>query len=440
MADFGVDIALSMILKELERKGLIEENTDMEISGFFTDCNNKLFASNIPDDQLTEPTREELLDAFNAIEGLKKYYENRLDLLASIIKWAMIAPLSFVLKTSRLPYLKWIALWGFTKATKSSSGLIPLAFDGHHHPDSGFIKGQGSIDSVPRLGELISRTTFPIVVNEANLIDERMKHVIEYMKTAIDSTIIRDKFSNGKSKSTVSIPALSPLFLTSNFAMPVYNSAFMARIIERDHPKSEVHNPNDANSKEFDAALQNILDRLSALGRFRNWFIMNNQEFLKDKDLGFTLISKIHEHVGISMPEWFRLELPENQLEESLSDNNIDVRRAFEAYITKSYNRALAFWRFEKPEGIELDKATSDRLASLIQDNMLPDIKRQKGDNFTVLIYKGILEELYKLGVSRDQLPNLRSLADYMGAEYTKVHPGKNVVKAAVLNLKEYLD
>ena len=43
----------------------------------------------------------------------------------------------------------------------------------------------------------------------------------------------------------------------------------------------------------------------------------------------------------VNMPESFEKLLPENQLEESLSDNKVDVRRAFEAYITNSFDRFL---------------------------------------------------------------------------------------------------
>ena len=37
------------------------------------------------------------------------------------------------------------------------------------------------------------------------------------------------------------------------------------------------------------------------------------------------------------MPEWLALRLPENQLEESIEDNGVIVKRAFEKYIDEQF-------------------------------------------------------------------------------------------------------
>jgi hypothetical protein len=47
LADFGVEVALSAIIKAFERKGLLEENNDIELVGFFIDNNGSLIASNV---------------------------------------------------------------------------------------------------------------------------------------------------------------------------------------------------------------------------------------------------------------------------------------------------------------------------------------------------------------------------------------------------------
>ncbi len=68
--------------------------------------------------------------------------------------------------------------------------------------------------------------------------------------------------------------------------------------------------------------------------------------------------------------------------------------------------------------------------------NLLPDIKRAQNKN--IMIYRGILVELYKCGV--DQLPNLKALADYIpGASYRKSH-GNKVVVCTGAQLAEYFD
>jgi hypothetical protein len=66
----------------------------------------------------------------------------------------------------------------------------------------------------------------------------------------------------------------------------------------------------------------------------------------------------------------------------------------------------------------------------------LPDVKRSP---YRVIIRRGILEELYKLGVSKDQLPNLQALADYMGGEFKKSN-GNKVVDCDDAMLATYFD
>lgn len=114
---------------------------------------------------------------------------------------------------------------------------------------------------------------------------------------------------------------------------------------------------------------------------------MNNED-IQQKDLGLNLIVKAYEYAGISMPEWFKLKLSENQLEESLSDGSIDVRRAIGAYITNTFDRFLPIWRIENPQsmGMTLEKNTTHRLAKLLDSNRLPDIKRDINGN--IIIYK----------------------------------------------------
>ena len=93
------------------------------------------------------------------------------------------------------------------------------------------------------------------------------------------------------------------------------------------------------------------LGRLKALGNFRNWYIMNNQEKILDErrskplDLGFKILSEAYETVGITVPEWLQLRLPENQLEEALQDADVMVKGAFEKYIDEQISRALQLWK-----------------------------------------------------------------------------------------------
>jgi hypothetical protein len=56
-----------------------------------------------------------------------------------------------------------------------------------------------------------------------------------------------------------------------------------------------------------------------------------------------------------------------------------------------------------------------------------------------VIINTGILAELYKYGVTGDQLPNLKALADVMNAEYSRNENGA-VIKITMAQISEYFD
>ena len=83
-----------------------------------------------------------------------------------------------------------------------------------------------------------------------------------------------------------------------------------ARVIERNFPKSETWKENDPVALGFKEYLRMNLKRLKALGDFRNWFIMNNQELILDEsrplplDLGFKILSEAYKAAGRIMPEW----------------------------------------------------------------------------------------------------------------------------------------
>ena len=62
----------------------------------------------------------------------------------------------------------------------------------------------------------------------------------------------------------------------------------------------------------------------------------------------------------------------------------------------------------EEDDVLPLPKVTSSRLVKLIDSNLLPDIKRSPSKD--IIIRKGLLVELYKHGVTREQLPNLKAL------------------------------
>jgi hypothetical protein len=233
--------------------------------------------------------------------------------------------------------------------------------------------------------------------------------------------------------------------MTSNPPPPVHDGALMKRLAARYFPDTETHFKDEQAAKDFDALLSQS-ERLHALGPFRNKFIMDNQQLILDKNLiPFEKARKIaiaaYQYARIGIPSWLmEKQLEQNQLEESIEDNNVIIKRAFETYIDVNFRNALSFWQREAPEdkGLSLPKEISNRLVKLIDSNLLPDIKM--GRNKNIIIYRGVLVELYKYGLTNEQLPNLSALCHCIpGAKYRKSN-GHWVVDCTAAELAEYFD
>jgi hypothetical protein len=66
-------------------------------------------------------------------------------------------------------------------------------------------------------------------------------------------------------------------------------------------------------------------------------------------------------------------------------------------------------------------------------------MKRSKKDENKIIINTGILAELYKYGLTDEQLPNLKALADELKAVYDRDTYGA-IIKATFDQIKGYVD
>jgi hypothetical protein len=382
---------------------------------------------------------QKLRDSLEYIDELAKTgYKNRLDLLAHLILFGTIAPCSFIFKVIRAPILEWIDLHGNPNAGKTSSGRIVLAIDAHEKDDD-YNVNMGHVDSIARLGDTISQTTFPKLVDEMDFTDNKM--LVNNIKSAVDQPRLRKVLD--RSRNAEFIPALSAFIMTSNPSPPLNDAAFMKRVAARYFPASETHFKDQQAAKDFDALLLH-LDKLHALGRFRNKFIMNNQQLILDRKLTpFQKARKIliaaYEAVGMLVPCWLmRKQLDQNHLQESIADAKEAVLNAFETMIIDKMKNLKGI------ADLGTYKKTSERFDVLVSNNMLPFVKRikQKGhtNEYTdrLAINSAILTELYKYGITKEQLSNLKALADYMNANYHK-SDGKMVIEITNDEMSAYL-
>ena len=122
---------------------------------------------------------------------------------------------------------------------------------------------------------------------------------------------------------------------------------------------------------------------------------------------------------------------------ETIEDAKAAVRSAFENMIIEKIKN------LKGTNDLTNYSKSSDRFVNLVDNNMLPFAKRlkDKDKSYTenIAIGSGILSEIYKYGVSKEQLSNLKALADYMGGKHHK-SDGKNVIEISINGLCTYFE
>jgi hypothetical protein len=333
LSEYSLDVAINAQIKAFEKDGLLEINDDMSYTGFFTnDSNTQVIPSGVDIPAVIDAQKiREALEYVNELANTG--YQNRLDLLAHLILFGLIAPCSFIFKVIRTPTLEWLDFYGKPNAGKTSSGRIVLAIDGHEQDDD-FNVNMAHVDTTARFGDTISDTTFPKLVDEMDFTDN--KPLANLVKSAVDQTRLRKVLD--RSRRHEYIPALSAFIMTSNPPPPVHDGALMKRLAARYFADKETHLKDSQAAKDFDSLLSQ-LTRLHPLGPFRNKFIMGNQHLILDKKLTpFEKAKKIaiaaYQQAEMEIPTWLlEKQLEQNHLEASIEDSKTAVLNAFETMV-----------------------------------------------------------------------------------------------------------
>ena len=308
------------------------------------------------------------------------------------------------------------------------------------------------VDTLPRMGDTISKTTFPIIADEMELVDKRTGKVNSVItaaiKTAVEQPILRKVLDHNRNSEH--IPALSALIMTSNPPPPFEDAALMKRLAVRHFPTNETHSKGSKDAIFYDTEILPNLSKLHVLGQFRNKFILNNQQIILDKRLtplekSRTILKAIYEYAGNrQVPGWFNKELEQTLLEDLISDSKEAIIRAFESMVIDKTKNLFGFKAFGPNEYDVCKSSCYDRFDTLVSCELLPFCKKVKGKTTHELtddyaFGSGTVDELYRYGITSEQLPNLKAFSDIFGGEVIKSN-GKKIAKVSKANLQGIFD
>ena len=185
-----------------------------------------------------------------------------------MLKWSVIAPFDYVLKQIHKKWMKWLYPYGWSNTGKSTLGEKICCCIWNRYDNEDAIIPFTAADTVARLGEALSKSTYPVVINEvAQLNDEhRNKGLVEMFKTAITDRIARKKYVN--KTIWTEIPSFSACILTGN-SNPPKDTGFRRRIIPIVFTENDQYSEDEI--KEFEKLFdERIKKELKISWRFRS--------------------------------------------------------------------------------------------------------------------------------------------------------------------------
>ena len=415
-----IDDVLSSVINAFVEKGLADLKEEVDAPGFFF-INGKLIANKL--DNIGEPKIEELKEALLLLNELaENWFSHIKPKFATVIKWAIVSPFIYALK-QKGKWIPWLYLYGSSFTGKTTLGIIALKI--WNLPPALHMKGGSSVDTEYRLGQILSSTTFPFLINEPEplLAKDSLKSII---KTAPESTIARSKYYKGR---YVDIPAMAPVIFTSNKVLP-HEDAILRRFIIITFTYSEripLERAREFENKMGGAGLPR-LNKLSAIGNFAGAWIFTIFEELVNRDwLEFAedLLKQLYEFAGLDPPDWISLRY------EQKYDPYEEIREAIISFLRRKINEAAR--RISEYDTFEA------RLKAVLESDLLPWAYLKKDVDllaskviFTVDLARELRSVIGDIG-------GLKSIAEIMGWDYGVEKVGGKARKVAYVTLGKLL-
>ena len=429
--------ALSYIIDSMLLTGKLVKKREIPYQGFFLNdeegSGKKIICSKIEVKEIDEEKLRESLIFLDYI--CKNFYSPIMPTFSTILKWFIVAPFSFVVKQLGR-HIKSLYLYGVGGTGKTKASVLCSYIWASFRKIEGEGSSGASMDTVPRLGNLVSKNTFPVIVNEPQgaFIKEDVK---EALKNAITSTVVREKYLS--STQAIKIPALSNICFTSNYQLP-NDEAILRRLHIINFSLQLKH--RSASPSEFTRMLKEAEKKLPVIGEAIVYYLSEFEDDILTIDeenylqVGEKILRRLYEKVGLDVPEWVgyvqeteaTLDVVESEfrLRVSLILRNYLIKKASQIYMKRSGDN-------------ENKKNIREIVSELVRDNQIEFVIYQ---NNRVYITRKVIDVLSDEGL---QLPNLKTFAELIQiGRYLKksFRQGRSVMNVYVveMNEDEFLD
>lgn len=349
---------------------------DIETPGFY--WNTETDSLDIVDYDYKSPSKNDLNQSLDLIEELATYFQDHEDKLATTLKHSLIAPFGFIKKQLNQPLenlIPYLYHYGKAGSGKTTIARIGLYFWGVPSVENDI--GGSEADTIARLGKQVSKSTFPMIINEPNAIFNK-KTLTETMKTAVERTNARRRFE-GKTFQT--ILSLTTIQFTSNFSLPNeegLSRRFLQILYTHNEKKTKDEKEDFMRTFRMDVPNECRFNDLKPLANFCLDYIREHTEVLKLdwEKLSNRIIIQAYDKCNREVPEWLL------GFVESVNDDDMDeeeceeLRMFFLEEINKKINR-IDTDVYESPYGktsnhVKNGDDFNDRVFNVINEKLIP--------------------------------------------------------------------
>lgn len=431
---FGGD-AITNSLNLFVQEKLAEMKSDIEIPGFFYNPGTKSLISAKYD--VKEPNKEELQKGLKVLEEFSEHFKDVKLKLATIFKWGLVAPFSFAIKQMGAGWMPWLFLYGQSQSGKSTLGQMVLYMWNEPDDETNSLGG-GSFDTEARIGGALSRTTFPIVVDEPGGVFAR-DALVEIIKNAVMKKIVRSKYKEGY---LGAVGSYAPVILTSNIHAPpdgAFNRRMQTLRFTYEEKKSDEEITQFEELYQLNSPTKCRLNALKSVTQAVACEIRADPKILEKnwKDAADHILRLIYTDAGMDIPEW----LMQWSKIETMDDLDNEQRESIRILLAKRINQQIKLTPLVDADYRPVEKFTTDKIKSnnafkddvwhVVNEGLVPwmvPFQDKKDNEKYVCLTSEFRKELEKeLKVSQP----LKGIAELMGWEYQAVRlpDPKKVIK-----------
>jgi len=451
-----------IVLKPREYKGIVNEIIneyikldqihtieEIPVQGIFCNPLNGNLAradehSSVP---IELPSQDSVSQAIGIWEDLEDVYPGDNSKLAHILRWGLLSPFSYILKT-RFVWQPMLFLYGASRTSKTT--LAEIGLSPYARITNEISIGGGAFNTEYRIGNALSRQGIGTIINEpSSSINNDI--FIDLIKRSVESNICREKEDRGIH---TKIPAYSNMCFTSNSFIPT-NDAFVRRADYLEFTKNERLSDDDIKLFNKTFRHQNWNNTrflgLKPIGDYMAYYVSQDVNVLEGNhvDVVFGMIESLFQYVGEKPFAWL-FSIPE-LMEIGASDN--EVLSEFRRMILKDYrdltkNSSKIYENaFENAASVDDDfNVTHHRhhgdfaklLRAVIESNNISylhfsEIKHQQYVLVNTSV-KNALNDFNGLQIT------CKGLADYMGFKYDTYSYKGNKIKAFRMLFSEFIN